>query len=755
MKKLFILVAFSLLLPVAFAQGGGITYGGGGVQGDTLFRSGKPWVDIRAYGAVGDGVADDTAAIQAAVNVAKGTPLCGTLYIPSSPSGYNITTSIDLTQGSNTCNGLVVLGESPGTAQINCNLALAFPCLDFTGIHNTWIQNIFINGNASGSQTAAILNARKTGTNRGDFATLVNVTTNGKFTKAAVANVSADNSDYREDSFYNTYASSMYLGCTDVLGVGSAYQTFSGVTGCTQYVVDTSILTPSSSGNPAAVNIATISQTTTTLTLTATTPSVFAGQSFTLLNTLGATATTLTSLVSLNGIVTGATSGAHGLVPGDKVMFAGMTPVGLNSASGVPCTLVTASGTAFTCNGGNGLADLTGSIFGTVTRTWDGDYIAATSSGTAPATITVTLGQSATDAGSVAGTVQLSAEAIREDSVAALSVIDGVCSLTGNATACVRSSGTRGPALYIRGMRQENNNSVKFAHVVDVYGTGFINSEISGLFNASSSLFKVGVGQTINNSRLNVRPAAADKTELLFDGGGNVSQVDVIDGIGTGYNFNIGPGSAANRWVTNVLKGSQFAGGGSIMQIGGKVYLSGNSSCVSKYETDTCATSGYLNFPNAKFVYFRNGANNGDIAAMTVDSNNNVKIGEAGSPATVVKRIRADQGTTLVAGDFTIGPTWGNTAATAITNATSKDQASTTTITTGGTGIAANPLYTLTFHDGTWTTIPVCSAVQTGGNDIIATLTVTSRSVTSYQFQWNGTPTTGKTYEISINCMGT
>lgn len=112
-------------------------------------------------------------------------------------------------------------------------------------------------------------------------------------------------------------------------------------------------------------------------------------------------------------------------------------------------------------------------------------------------------------------------------------------------------------------------------------------------------------------------------------------------------------------------------------------------------------------------------------------------------------------GTTLVAGDFTVGAGWGSGAVTAITLATSKDQANVTTITTGSTSLAANPTYILTFHDGTFTQVPACTAIQTGGNDIVEPLTVTSRSATAYTFQWNGTPTTGKTYEITITCSGT
>jgi len=120
-----------------------------------------------------------------------------------------------------------------------------------------------------------------------------------------------------------------------------------------------------------------------------------------------------------------------------------------------------------------------------------------------------------------------------------------------------------------------------------------------------------------------------------------------------------------------------------------------------------------------------------------------------------VSRYNVDKAATLTVRDLTLAAGWGSTAAIGITLATSKDQASVTTITAGGTGIEAKPTYQLTFHDGTWTQTPVCIAIQTGGNDIIAPLTVTSRSATSYTFQWHGTPSSAKTYEISVSCMGT
>jgi hypothetical protein len=119
------------------------------------------------------------------------------------------------------------------------------------------------------------------------------------------------------------------------------------------------------------------------------------------------------------------------------------------------------------------------------------------------------------------------------------------------------------------------------------------------------------------------------------------------------------------------------------------------------------------------------------------------------------KRFNVDNATTITSGAFTLGASWGSTASIAITVATSKDPAYVVTITTGGSGIAANPTLQITFADGTWTNVPVCHQIQTGGNDIFGDTTVTSRSATSYTYQWAGTPTTGKTYEFTQTCTGT
>lgn len=60
--------------------------------GDARFKSGDPWFDVKAFGAVGDGVADDTAAIQAAINALSANG--GTIFFPN--GYYKCTTEINV-----------------------------------------------------------------------------------------------------------------------------------------------------------------------------------------------------------------------------------------------------------------------------------------------------------------------------------------------------------------------------------------------------------------------------------------------------------------------------------------------------------------------------------------------------------------------------------------------------------------------------------------------------------------------------------
>lgn len=78
-----------------------------------------------------------------------------------------------------------------------------------------------------------------------------------------------------------------------------------------------------------------------------------------------------------------------------------------------------------------------------------------------------------------------------------------------------------------------------------------------------------------------------------------------------------------------------------------------------------------------------------------------------------LNRLRADRGTALVAGDFTLSSGFGSTAS--IGTITGTDQRFRATITSAGTGQAANPTVILTFQDGTWSTAPFFVTSRAGG----------------------------------------
>jgi len=81
---------------------------------DQYFKSGRPWVDVRAYGAVGDGVTDDTAAIQNAINAAEAIPFGGAVYVPA--GNYCIKTGPVVLNSA----GDVLMGASRGVVLSAC-----------------------------------------------------------------------------------------------------------------------------------------------------------------------------------------------------------------------------------------------------------------------------------------------------------------------------------------------------------------------------------------------------------------------------------------------------------------------------------------------------------------------------------------------------------------------------------------------------------------------------------------------------------
>jgi hypothetical protein len=124
---------------------------------------------------------------------------------------------------------------------------------------------------------------------------------------------------------------------------------------------------------------------------------------------------------------------------------------------------------------------------------------------------------------------------------------------------------------------------------------------------------------------------------------------------------------------------------------------------------------------------------------------------------TAVKRIRATQGTSIVAGDFAISGGWGTTAS--VGSVLGTDAAFSAVVTSAGTGQSAGPTVTLTFHDGTWTNSPLCAPSMGPGNNVLAAWLIQSVSATALVLQatlvsGNFTPAATNTVGLTVVCVG-
>ena len=130
-SALLLVVASISVIKPGFSQAPGSfstlsTTGTATLGGDVLMCSGRPWLDVRCYGAVGDGNHDDTAAIQTAINnaIANNWPVhlaAGTYKVTS---GLNIDYSGQAASGFRLISrGAIIDGRSVSTGpviQVQC-----------------------------------------------------------------------------------------------------------------------------------------------------------------------------------------------------------------------------------------------------------------------------------------------------------------------------------------------------------------------------------------------------------------------------------------------------------------------------------------------------------------------------------------------------------------------------------------------------------------------------------------------------------
>jgi hypothetical protein len=120
---------------------------------------------------------------------------------------------------------------------------------------------------------------------------------------------------------------------------------------------------------------------------------------------------------------------------------------------------------------------------------------------------------------------------------------------------------------------------------------------------------------------------------------------------------------------------------------------------------------------------------------------------------TNVKRIKANQGSALVVGDVGgLTAAWGSTAS--VSSVAGNDVVGQITILSNGTGQNINAGFTLTFHDGTWTTPPLCLAVRGDGFAPQGIMIANAATATNVSFFFNAVPVAGTTYTVTFICMG-
>jgi hypothetical protein len=142
---------------------------------------------------------------------------------------------------------------------------------------------------------------------------------------------------------------------------------------------------------------------------------------------------------------------------------------------------------------------------------------------------------------------------------------------------------------------------------------------------------------------------------------------------------------------------------------------------------------------------------NNTLAATFDSSQNLIEAGNVRAKLQI-----ADQGTACANGDLALSAGWGSTAT--VTGAAGTGQTCQFTLTSAGTGQAANASITDTLPTALPTANTVCTAQLTGGTGMAALsgaglfINQTTLSATAPAFTFPGLPVAGSTYFVLIRC---
>lgn len=164
------------------------------------------YVSVKDFGAVGDGVTDDTAAIQAAIDYLKSTNIGGTVYFPAGEYSVSSIDASDFVAGFN--KQLCLIGAGMNVARLigNTNGAIILDCI---GSNNLIIENIFI-GTSGITAQCGILMARSAASPNCNGGRITNLSIDGSFSLASAISIAAETTTWIAPRFSNTNAANNY-----------------------------------------------------------------------------------------------------------------------------------------------------------------------------------------------------------------------------------------------------------------------------------------------------------------------------------------------------------------------------------------------------------------------------------------------------------------------------------------------------------------------------------------------------------------
>jgi len=180
---------------------------------------------------VGNGVADDTAAFNAALTYLRSLASGGTLIVPD-PSVFYAVTSVNCTNfGFNGAKHIAIKGQNNKSTKIwgTQNDVAVFDC---TGTSNMTMSDIWVGTKSGTYAQCGLLLARSTTETQANGNNFYNIWVQGDFKKAAVISIGAESSRWFAPSFRNPYPiASPYKHCTfytadqNGISASSLYQT--------------------------------------------------------------------------------------------------------------------------------------------------------------------------------------------------------------------------------------------------------------------------------------------------------------------------------------------------------------------------------------------------------------------------------------------------------------------------------------------------------------------------------------------------